>query len=73
MKITFELDSENEDDMYKYKLYNNAINMSIALDKIDNLTRSWYKYSDDPNISTEKVRDEILDIINDCVPDFHNM
>jgi hypothetical protein len=73
MKIKFEFDSENEEDMSKYKMFNNATNMCVALDRIDNLTRTWYKYGEEPNISTEKVRTEIMDIVYKYVPDIDNL
>jgi hypothetical protein len=61
MKITIELNLENEDDLYKYKLITNAEALLYVLHTLKQDMRNTLKYgksSNNPNLTENSTLDE---------------
>lgn len=78
MKIIYEFDTdsegwrENGESMTRDQ-YEAAFNMLMALDKILDQLRTWYKYDPREAIPTEELRDTLTGIINDQVPNIEKL
>lgn len=76
MKITYEFDTDSENwesESMTRDQYEHAFQMLMALSKILDKTREWYKYDTREAIPVEEVRDTINDIINTQVPDIDKL
>ena len=49
MKVTYEFDTNSENySLTEHEMFKQALNMCVALGKIQDLMRSWYKYDNYP-------------------------
>lgn len=68
MKITIEFDTDSENySRSEFLTYTHAIDLVVALNKIQEQCRTWYKYDERTEIPDEEIRDTINGIINDYV------
>lgn len=68
MKVIFEFDTDSElFEPAQLEEYKQTESMAVALGKITDLLRTWYKYDERDCIPTEEIRETIMDIINRCV------
>lgn len=78
MKITYEFDTESEgwkeygEDM-KRDQFEASFGMLMALDKILDKLRDWYKYDQREAIPTDEIRETLTDIINEHVPNIEKL
>lgn len=66
IKIEFDTDSENF-SRTEFFTYMHAIDLAVALGRIQEQCRTWYKYDERTEIPDEEIRDTINNIIYDCV------
>lgn len=65
MKITFEFDTCDENfEMEELTRFNKALDMAKALYEISNKVFYWWENGD--KVSTEVVKKEIYEILDDC-------
>lgn len=76
MKITYEFDTDSpnwDSESYTRNQYEHSFQMLMALSKILDKTREWYKYDTREAIPIEEIRDTIDGIINQQVPDIEEL
>lgn len=78
MKIIYEFDTDSEGwrdggESMTRDQYESAFNMLMALDKILDKIREWYKYDTREAIPTEEIRETLTNIIDDQVPNIEKL
>lgn len=78
MKITYEFDTESEDwkdgtDSMRRDQFEASFGMLKALSDIQDKLREWYKYDTREHIPIEEIRDVLVGIIDENVPNIERL
>jgi len=68
MKAILEFDLDDEEDVRRYKLCNNAQDMNLFIYELGQKLRSWYKYGSPFKTAEEAIeatREEYYNLLND--------
>lgn len=72
MKVTYELDTEN-DDRTSFERLNKSLEMALALEKFSNRIRNWRKYDERESIPVEEISNEFYETLEEYGLDLDNL
>ena len=65
MKVTFTIDTSNEDEFYQLQLFQRARRFYLALSDLQTQTREWVKHDNRSSIPAEEVRETFIRILGE--------